>query len=211
MFVCFEGEKVFHRWQGTQARHHCPQLPPLRLALHIHKKQQEANSVVPESQLGAIEDVPAHEEACHALASFSQAASQLTPLCPAFASPSPPAPSQQDPVCRLSLGGYTSTIDELDSVPASHSPSPAVVCSQYRLQQLGEGILSSRYPTPPAAPPKDDYISDSESEGEKQSALRQSPARVFRNGKIKVHKTYNGPVQLIYVGTGVYDGRSNDL
>ena len=33
-----------------------------------------------------------------------------------------------------------------------------VVCSQYRLQQLEEGILSSWYPTPPAAPPKDCYI-----------------------------------------------------
>ena len=49
----------------------------------------------------------------------------------------------------LSLGGYTSPVDESDSVPASRSPSPAVVCSQYRLRRLlpvqwEEGILSSR-------------------------------------------------------------------
>jgi hypothetical protein len=180
------------------------------LAVHIRKKQQEANSVVPESQLGPIEDVPAHAEACPASLPQPQAASPSTPLRPSFASPSPPASSPQDSVRRLSLCGYASTIDELDSVPASRSPSPVVVCSQYRLQQLQEGILSSRYPTPPAAPPKDDYISDSDSEGESQSSLRQAPARVFRNGKLKLHKTYKGPVPLTYVDTGVYDGGSND-
>ena len=85
---------------------------------------------------------------------------------------------------------------------------PDVVCSQYRLQQLKEGIISSRYPTPPAAPPKDGYIY--ESEDESQSPLRQAPARVFRHGKLKIHKTYNGPVPLTYVDTGVYEGGSND-
>ena len=73
-----------------------------------------------------------HAEACPA--SLAQAASPSTLPCPSVASPSPPASSQQDSVRRLSLGGYTSTIDELDSVPASSSPSPAVVCSLYRLQ-----------------------------------------------------------------------------
>jgi len=102
------------------------------MAIHIRKKQQEANSVVPESQLGPIDNVPAHAEACPA--SLAQAASPSTLPCPSAASPSPPASSQQDSVRRLSLGGYTSTIDELDSVPASSSPSPAVVCSLYRLQ-----------------------------------------------------------------------------
>jgi hypothetical protein len=149
------------------------------MAIHIRKKQQEANSVVPESQLGPIDNVPAHAEVCPA--SLAQAASPSTLPCPSVASPSPPASSPQDSVRRLSLCGYTSTIDELDSVPASRSPSPVVVCSQYRLQQLQEGILSSRYPTPPAAPPKDDYISDSDSEGESQSSLWQAPARVFHN------------------------------
>jgi hypothetical protein len=78
------------------------------------------------------------------------------------------------------------------------------------LQQLEDGILSSRYPTPPVAPPKDDYIPDLESECENQSSLRQAPARVFRNGKLKVHKMYNDPVLLTYVDTGVYEGGSND-
>ena len=56
--------------------------------------------------------------------------------------------------------------------------------------------------------PKDGYIS--ESEDETQSSLRQAPARVLRNGKLKIHKTYNGPVSLTYVDTGVYEGGSND-
>ena len=76
------------------------------------------------------------------------------------------------------------------------------------MQEWEEGILSSRYPTPPAAPPKDDYIY--ESEDESQSPLRQAPARVFRHGKLKIHKTYNGPVPLTYVDTGVYEGGGND-
>ena len=134
----------------------------------------------------------------------------LTPPRATVVSPSPPAPPPPDAVRRLSLGGYTSTIDESDSVAASRSPSPAVVCSQYRLHRLEEGILSSRYPTPPAAPPKDDFIPDSELEGESQSLLQQPPARVFRNGKLKVHKTYNGPIPLNYVDTGVYEGESNN-
>ena len=73
---------------------------------------------------------------------------------------------------------------------------------------MEEGILSSRYPTPPAAPPKDGYFA--ESEYESQSSLRQAPARGFRNGKLKIHKTYNGPVPLTYDDTGVYEGRNND-
>ena len=105
-------------------------------------------------------------------------------------------------------GASSSSAFESDSVAASRSPTPDVVCSQYRLQQLEEGILASRYPTPPAAPPKDGYFA--ESEDESQSSLRQAPARVFRNGKLKIHKTYNGPVPLTYVDTGVYEGGGND-
>ena len=43
-----------------------------------------------------------------------------------------------------------------------------------------------------------------------RSPLRQAPARVFRHGKLKIHKTYNGPVPLTYVNTGVYEGGGND-
>jgi hypothetical protein len=70
------------------------------------------------------------------------------------------------------------------------------------LTQFEEGILNSRYPTPPAATPKDSYIY--ELEDESQSPLRQAQARVFRHGKLKIHKTYNGPEPLTFVDTGVY-------
>ena len=49
-----------------------------------------------------------------------------------------------------------------------------------------------------------------ESEDESQGPLLQAPARVFRHGKLKIHKTYNGPVPLTYVDTGVYEGGIND-
>ena len=112
------------------------------------------------------------------------------------------------PVRRLSLSGSTPPFDE--SHAPSRSASPGVICSQYRLQLYEEEIRNSRYPTPPAAPPKDDYVSASQSEGGSQSPQRQPPARVFRNGKLKVHKWYTGPIPLTYVDTGVYEGGSND-
>jgi hypothetical protein len=112
------------------------------------------------------------------------------------------------PVRRLSLSGSTSPFDE--SHAPSRSASPGVICSQYRLQLYEEEIRNSRYPTPPAAPPKDDYVSASQSEGGSQSPQRLPPARVFRNGKLKVHKWYSGPIPLTYVDTGVYEGGSND-
>ena len=112
------------------------------------------------------------------------------------------------PVRRLSLSGSTSPFDE--SHAPSRSASPGAICSQYRLQLYDAEIRNSRYPTPPAAPPKDDYVSASESEVGSQSPQRQPPARVFRNGKLKVHKWYSGPIPLTYVDTGVYEGGSND-
>ena len=127
----------------------------------------------------------------------------LTPPRPAAASPTSPAPPSPEVVRRLSMSGCSS--------PApSRSASPGVICSQYRLQLYEEEIRSSRYPTPPAAPPKDDYVSASQSEGGSQSPQRLPPARVFRNGKLKVHKWYSGPIPLTYVDTGVYEGGSND-
>ena len=72
----------------------------------------------------------------------------------------------------------------------------AVDAAAPRCRESFTACASPRYPTPPAAPPKDGYIY--ESEDESQSPLRQAPARVFRNGKLKIHKTYNGPVPLTY-------------
>ena len=97
------------------------------------------------------------------------------------------------------------------SSPApSRSASPGVICSQYRLQTYEDAIRDSRYPTPPEAPRKDQYIPESESEGSSQSPQWQPPSKIFRNGQLMFHKTYKGPVPLTFVDTGVYEGGSND-
>jgi hypothetical protein len=132
----------------------------------------------------------------------------LTPPRPAAASPTSPAPPSPDVVRRLSMSGCSSPVD--GSNAPSRSASPGVCCSQYRLQTYEDAIRNSRYPTPPEAPPKDQYLPESESEGSSQSQQWQSPAKIFRNGQLQFHKTYKGPVPLTYVDTGVYEGGSND-
>lgn len=68
----------------------------------------------------------------------------------------------------------------------------------------------SRYPTPPAAPRKDQYISESESIDNYKQPQRRPPAKIFRDGRLMFHKTYEGPVPIGYVDTGLYEGGSND-
>ena len=79
-------------------------------------------------------------------------------FCPAshWLNPSRSWPAQQGKPkhCQSTLLHIHRHTDQRRLLPVTHD----VVCSQYRLQQLEEGILSSRYPTPPAAPPKDSYI-----------------------------------------------------
>jgi hypothetical protein len=70
--------------------------------------------------------------------------------------------------------------------PVRHHPPSSAPSTDRSSWKMGFSLC----PTPPAAPPKDDYIPDTESKGENQSSLRQAPARVFRNGKVKVHKMY---------------------
>ncbi len=74
------------------------------------------------------------------------AASPSTPPRPAVASPSLPEPSPLDPVRRLHpLGGYTSTVNEPGSVPASRSPSPAVkIVSDLRITSWARAALHLR-------------------------------------------------------------------
>jgi len=123
--------------------------------------------------------------------------------------PTSPAPPSPDVVRRLSESMSGCSSDDVSNAP-SRSASPGVYCSQFRLQTYEDAIRNSRYPTPPEAPPKDQYIPESESEGSSQSQQWQSPAKIFRNGQLQFHKTYKGPVPLTYVDTGVYEGGSND-
>ncbi len=86
---------------------------------------------------------------------------------------------------------------------------PDLVCSQYRLHQLEEGTLSSRYPTPHAAPPKDNYPkSELRAKVRARCGSRWPRSSTMENSRF--HTTFNGPVPLTYVNNGVYEGGSNE-
>jgi hypothetical protein len=97
-----------------------------------------------------------------------------TPPLMSVASPPPPPPLNQPDsvraVHRLAFGMDNSQaadptpVDESDAAAPSCPESPEICCSQLRVQENEEQSEFSRYPTPPAAPPKDQYISESESE-----------------------------------------------
>lgn len=77
---------------------------------------------------------------------------------------------------------------------------------------LLQNAEQSRYPTPPAAPPKDQYISESESSDIcNRPCRRQPPAKLFRNGQLWYHKSYKGPEPIGYVDTGLYEGGQHDF
>jgi hypothetical protein len=67
--------------------------------------------------------------------------------------------------------------------------------------------VTEGYPTIPAAPRKDQYVSESETT---ENYDRFSPAKLFRNGKLMFHKSYEGPEPISYVDTGLYEGGRND-
>ena len=95
-----------------------------------------------------------------------------------------------------------------DAVAPALEGSPEVWCSQVRLHEYK---LSGRYPTPPPAPPKDQYIPPSESDAERSDSKRpRPPAKVFRKGHLMYHKAYCGPRPITYVDTRLYQGGRND-
>ena len=77
-----------------------------------------------------------------------------------------------------------------------------------------------RYPTPPAAPPKDDYIPESDSECSqannycqppgRQRSRRARPAYIFRDGQLMFDKMYQGRQPFTFVDTGLYQGGRHD-
>jgi hypothetical protein len=136
--------------------------------------------------------------------------------------PSPP-PSTPPPVSRpvsrrltiqaaveLVSSPSAPSVAESHAVAPSCPESPEICCSQVRLQEYE---LSGRYPTPPPAPLKDQYIQPSESEAESsdsERSLRQPPAKILRNGQLMYHKAYDGPKPITYVDTRLYQGGRND-
>jgi hypothetical protein len=101
---------------------------------------------------------------------------------------------------------------ESDKVAPSCPGSPEICCSQVRLQKY-DLEHSRRYPTPPPAQPKDQYIPPSESEAESSDSERpprRPPAKILRtgNGQLMYHKAYDGPIPITYVDTRLYQGGS---
>jgi hypothetical protein len=99
----------------------------------------------------------------------------------------------------------------LDST-GTNPASPTVHCSQFRLQQYQEQnrqspqptTALSPYPTPPAAPPKDDFIPPSDSDAESECAINYDAApaaKVFRRGQLHFHKSYTGREPVGFVDT----------
>jgi hypothetical protein len=142
-----------------------------------------------------------------------------TPPLMIEASPSPPAPPRPAagrPVrCRLEIYFLENvqaaeSTPPVDSAPPSRPDSPDICCSQLRLQQYEEHIRLSRYPTPPDAPRKDQYISPSESESVSAAESLPPPAKVFHKGLLMYHKAHKGPEPIAYVDTRLYEGGNHD-
>ena len=80
------------------------------------------------------------------------------------------------------------------------------------------------YPTPPAAPPKDQYVSDADSEDVRQYVSdadsvderrrrRRRPSQPvtrIKNGNLYVHKDYTGRLPLCCYVTGLQEGGPHD-
>ena len=113
--------------------------------------------------------------------------------------------------------------------------SPIVHCSQYRMEEYerqngpipGHNMVSdwlrnvqaayefdgqASYSTPPAAPRKDQYISDSDSEYGRPPRGRQRspPVTLIKDGVLHVRKDYEGTLPLCYYDTGLREGGQHD-
>jgi hypothetical protein len=155
--------------------------------------------------------------------------------------PSPPSvlPSSQTPltltipaVARPVSRRLTITMEQpqaaetvVESPPrldqtASNPASPTVNCSQFKLQQYQEQrerspptASISPYPTPPEAPPKDQYIwpSTSDSGSDCAEPYGGAPAeKVFHREQLHIHKAYTGPEPVACENTGLYEGGQHD-
>ena len=158
----------------------------------------------------------------------------LQPSSPQSPPPPPPPPSTPPllvvsrPVSRrLTIQAASITPESAQSTPsvaesgavAPSCPESPEICSQPAESQESlheyaeQSGISGRYPTPPAAPRKDQYIPPSESEAESSDTerpLRRPPAKVFRKGQLLYHKAYDGPKPITFVDTRLYQGGCND-
>ena len=98
------------------------------------------------------------------------------------------------------------------------SASPIVHCSQYRVEEYERqnGPLSGHDKlTVPAAPRKDQYVSDSDSDSEygrprRRRLRRSSPMTRVQDGELYVHKNFEGRLPLCYYDTGLQEYGPDD-
>ena len=140
-------------------------------------------------------------------------------------SPPPPPPPAPRAVRRLTLEKQQEADSpsrrSLSPAAAVESPpppsperaaSPSVGESPQRDAFDGPSLPPpDRYPTPPAAPRKDQYIPNSESEcSDSCNRPRAPPAYLFRDGRLLFHKTYQGRQPFTFVDTRLYQGGRHD-
>ena len=161
------------------------------------------------SPVVTLEDPPPAPRAVRRLSMGDQQAASSTP----GRSPSPPLPAS----------------------PAAEEPpaSPEVYCSQYRMEEyerqngplpghdkVGGWLRDVRaayesdgpsfYPSPPAAPHKDQYVSDSENGRPRRRRQRSPPVTRIKDGVLYVHKEYQGQLPLCYYDTGLRENGQHD-
>ena len=123
-------------------------------------------------------------------------------------SPAPPPPAASCAARRLQIGAVeymqeaesTQPVADSAAVDQSGPESPDINCSQ----------LSRHYPTPPGAPPKDQYHPPTPVDSESEADSPPPPAKIFRRGVLQYHASYKGPVPIAYVDTGLYWGGNHD-
>jgi hypothetical protein len=69
----------------------------------------------------------------------------------------------------------------------------------------------ARYPTPPAGPRKDQYVSESDPESDCASRSDSPPSALFRDGELYVHTDYKGRFPLCNYATGLPAGKPHDF
>ena len=80
------------------------------------------------------------------------------------------------------------------------------------VQAAYESDGPSSYPTPPAAPRKGQYVSDSDSEygRPRRRRRRAPPVTRIKHGVLHVHKDYEGRLPLCYYDTELREGGPDD-
>ena len=123
---------------------------------------------------------------------------------PSVGSPSPPPPPPHAPRAVHRLNITMESQATADFVARTRSPSLERAASPVEKAE-------SRYPTPPAAPHKDQYISESDLESYFASPSDSPPSALFRNGELYVHKDYKGRFPLCHYATGLPAGHPHDF